>query len=566
MRLVDNLKIGAKIAVAPTIAILCILALAGVGESSLRGQSRALDEVVNVAFAKTVKSTELSSAIQQTHARLYQMLTWSAAGVEPARLSEIKGSFSAGLAGLRQQVKSFIATPGLSEAEREMLGRIDALVARYAEDTGGVVSMLDVEFTAAVSFMWTTQQTFDDLLKILDQMVATEQGLARGAYGVADAAAAEARTLFVGLVGAALLLTVLCAWLVGRRITVPVTAMTAAMDRLAGGDTKIVVPAIGRRDQIGEMAKAVQVFKENALRVEALSAEQDAMRRRADEEKRAAMLSLAEELDTNVDAVVQSVSRAAGDIRKEAEALAETAEQTSRRTAAVAVSSEQAHANVDTVAEAARRLSQSIGEITGQVAESSRVAHAAVEQARRTDATVQGLAEAARKIGDVVSLINNIASQTNLLALNATIEAARAGEAGKGFAVVANEVKSLANQTARATDEITGEINAIRSATGEAVAAIEAIGTIINQVNTTLSAIARAMEDQGQATGEISRSCGEAAQGTRAVSSEISGVQGEAERTGEAANSVRSTTDLLAAEFGRLQGTIDTLVARLRAA
>jgi len=345
-----------------------------------------------------------------------------------------------------------------------------------------------------------------------------------------------------------------------------VRAITAVMRRLAEGDTGVTVPAIGQRDEVGEIARTVEVFKENAVRVVALRAEQDQERRQAEAGRRQMMRDLAGELESQVRAVMTEVSGAADRIRQDSEVLETCATQTTGQSATVAVSSGQASANVESVALSAGRLSGSIDEISCQVSKSSHTARTAVEQAARTDATVQGLAQASARIGEVVGLITSIASQTNLLALNATIEAARAGDAGKGFAVVASEVKSLAGQTARATEEITTEIAAIKEVSARSVNDIKEIAATIRDIDQALSAIANAVNGQGQATAEISRNCQEAAHGTRSVMSEIQDVQRAAEQTGAAAGSVRSTTDHMVGEFGRLQRAVDGLVTRLKSA
>ncbi|MBY0429952.1 MAG: HAMP domain-containing protein, partial [Rhodospirillales bacterium] len=287
------------------------------------------------------------------------------------------------------------------------------------------------------------------------------------------------------LLGGSLLLLVLAGagMLVARGITEPISRMTGAMTALAQGDLGVMVPALARKDEIGAMAQAVQVFKDNAIAIERMRAEQEQMKTRTEAERRQAMLNLADGFQASVKAVVDNLSRHAADMQHTAETMQGTANDTTHQSTAVAQAADEASHNVQTVAAAAEQLSASIREISRQVAESSNIAGSAVSEAQRTDTMVRGLAEAASRIGEVVNLINDIASQTNLLALNATIEAARAGEAGKGFAVVANEVKHLANQTAKATEEIGGQITAVQSATEDAVEAIDDILKIINSIS-----------------------------------------------------------------------------------
>ena len=353
--------------------------------------------------------------------------------------------------------------------------------------------------------------------------------------------------------------------LIARSITRPVVAMTEAMRQLAGGDKSITVPAQGRKDEIGAMAAAVEVFKQNAIEMDHLAAEQ----RQEQERKEARQKTVdgyIKNFESSVAGILSTLASAATEMNQTAEGMSATAEETSRQSAAVAAASEEATTNVQTVASAAEELSASVQEISRQVAQSTQISSQAVEEVGRTNTTVKGLAEAAQKIGDVVQLINDIASQTNLLALNATIEAARAGEAGKGFAVVASEVKSLANQTAKATEEIGAQISAIQEATGGAVQAIESIGGTISRVSEIATTIASAVEEQGAATQEIARNVQQAAQGTQEVSSNIAGVSQAARETGAASSQVLSTANELAKQSEVLKAEVDDFLAKVRAA
>jgi methyl-accepting chemotaxis protein len=376
----------------------------------------------------------------------------------------------------------------------------------------------------------------------------------------------EANAVLIGTASAGIVFGALLAWLIGRVISRPIVAMTGAMQKLAGGDGTAEIPAQDRGDEIGKMARAVEIFKQSMAEAERLRHEQEQMKAHAESEKHAAMGRMAEAFESSVKGVVTTVSSTAAELQKTAQSMATTAEQTSLQSAAVATASEQASTSVQTVAAAAEELSASIAEIARQVAESAKIAGQAVTDAQHTNAQFEALAAAAQKIGDVVKLINDIAGQTNLLALNATIEAARAGDAGKGFAIVASEVKNLATQTAEATEDIAAQIKEIQGATGGAVQAIQAISQTIGRISEIATTIASAVEQQGAATKEIARNIQQASAGTAEVSSNIAGVTKAAAETGDAATRVLSATGNLAQQLGTLRAQVDAFVGKVMAA
>ena len=409
----------------------------------------------------------------------------------------------------------------------------------------------------------------------------------RSLTDVADAASKTARAYadatssraLTGIVVAALLmafggvLALVGYWVASARVSAPIGEITAAMSKISSGDKQANVPFLDRLDEVGAMAHALDIFKKNLLETDRLRAEQEAMKaeqeelkKKAEIEKKAAMQKLADDFEASIRGVVNTVSSASTELQVTAQAMSATAEQTNQQASAVAAASEQASTNVQTVATAGEELSASITEISRQVSQSSEMTQQAVEQAERTNVQIRSLAEAAQKIGDVVKLINDIAGQTNLLALNATIEAARAGEAGKGFAVVASEVKSLANQTAKATEEISSKIAEMQSATGDSVQAIHSISETISSINEIATTIASAIEEQGAATQEISRNVQQAAKGTQEVSSNIGGVTQAASDTGSAATQVLSSASELAQQGELLREKVDNFIATVRAA
>jgi methyl-accepting chemotaxis protein len=353
--------------------------------------------------------------------------------------------------------------------------------------------------------------------------------------------------------------------MVRRRILNPIAALTGRMSRLAAGEVAEAIPGAARNDEIGAMAAAVQVFKDNKIEADRLAtekeAENDVKMRRA-----RALDDLTRAFEAKVTELVGGLSAASSVMEHTAQSMSATASATNRQAAVVAAASDQTSTNVQTVASATEELTSSISEIARQVATSTEIAARAVDHARRTGDTARSLAEGAQKIGDVVTLIQSIAAQTNLLALNATIEAARAGEAGRGFAVVASEVKSLAGQTAKATTEISEQITAIQTASDETVTAIRNVVDVITEIDQIGTAIAAAIEEQGSATKEISRSVQEAARGTQEVNSNISGVQRAADDTGAAATQVLGAAEQLSTQSKDLAGQVNRFLSDVRAA
>jgi methyl-accepting chemotaxis protein len=356
------------------------------------------------------------------------------------------------------------------------------------------------------------------------------------------------------------------AWLIGRSISRPLGQLGTRMRALADGELEGEIPGIGRRDEVGAMASTVQIFKDNAVRIRGLEKVETETEERAAAERRAAMESLANDFERSVNGIVRSVSTAAAAMQTTAQSMTATASDASARAATVGAASQSASNNVGTVAAAAEELSSSVAEISRQVTRSSEIASKAVGDAERTNATVQVLSTGAEKIGEVVKLIHSIAAQTNLLALNATIEAARAGESGRGFAVVASEVKALANQTAKATEEISAQVAAMQASTSDAVAAISGITETIAKMSETTVSISAAIDQQGNATREIARNIQSVAAGSSEISAHIGGVTTAATATGSAASDVLSSARELDNQSGMLRSAVDGFLAKVRAA
>ena len=433
---------------------------------------------------------------------------------------------------------------------------IEAVRLSISGDQNAAVQLMVDQFTGPFLHVRTGWgETVDRLGKAMDQQLddLTDETNATRHTVLTIAAAGIALGLGLGV------------WISLSGIVRPIRLLTETMARLAGSDWTTVVPGTGRKDELGAMAKTVEVFKTNGIEAVRLAAEQDA-EQKVKEQRTARLESLTGTFEKTAGELVDMVSSAATELQATAHSMTGTAGQTMQQATTVAAAAEEASVNVQTVATAAEELAASIGEISRQVAQSAKVAGKAVEDAKRTDTVVRALAEGAQKIGEVVGLISNIAGQTNLLALNATIEAARAGDAGKGFAVVASEVKSLATQTAKATDDIGRQIAQIQTATKEAVDSIQSIGSTIAEVSEIAAAIAAAVEEQGSATQEIARNVQHAAIGTTEVTSTIVGVSAGASSTGAAATQVLGAADELSRQSERLRGEVGRFIAGVKAA
>ncbi|WP_338661193.1 methyl-accepting chemotaxis protein [Pararoseomonas sp. SCSIO 73927] len=451
--------------------------------------------------------------------------------------------------------------------EGALLRAMEAAWAGYRPHSEGMVAAARANDNARASEI-LFRATTEPLAAVRQSIGAARRFQTDGGNGVATASKAMGGSAFawiIGVLAAGILVSLVVGLGLVRGISGPITGMTAAMRRLADHDLGVDIPGAGRRDEIGEMASAVTVFRDNMREADRLAAEAEAAR--ALREARAAGLeALVRGFEGRAGEMVRTLSAASTELEATARGMTGTAEGTSERADRVVAAAGEASGGVQTVAAAAEQLTASIGEISRQVAQATAAAGRAVEDARRTDGTVQALAEGAARIGDVVRLITDIAGQTNLLALNATIEAARAGEAGRGFAVVASEVKTLAAQTAKATEEIGAQIAGIQAATDQAVVAIGGIGRTIEEVSGIAVAIAAAVEEQTAATGEIARTVQETARATEAVTLNIADVSRGSTETGAAAGQVLSAASDLAGQAERLNGTVAEFVAEVRSA
>ncbi|HEV7877360.1 methyl-accepting chemotaxis protein [Bradyrhizobium sp.] len=440
--------------------------------------------------------------------------------------------------------------------------KISLNLKRYSRDFAGWVSGAQDVARAEADIMKTFsgfEPLVTDALKEIDRLAAMADA---SEMGLREAM----KTRMAGALALAALMMCALSLLLGRAISQPISAMTTALTKLAGGDFNVVLPGLRRRDEIGEMAGAARIFKDNMIETERLRAEQLADQQAQSLQRREERLRLASGFQNAVGSIVDKLSSEATELEAAASTLTRTAETTLELSGVVSGASSEASGNIRSVAAAIEEMTSSVGEIGRQMLASSGIAQSAVEHAKTTDARITALSQAAGRIGDVVKLITGIAEQTNLLALNATIEAARAGDAGRGFAVVAQEVKALAAQTAKATEEIDIQISGMQSATGESVEAIKEIGVVIMRISEVSGIIAAAVEEQGAATREIARNVQMASSGAAQVGSAIADVHQGAADTGSASGQVLASAQSLSSQASQLKLEVDNFLASIRAA
>jgi methyl-accepting chemotaxis protein len=545
--------------------VVLLLGLAAYAFALLGGNETKVRELNDGIMRHAETISDFSADAQRSVAALYRLTSTAANESDEQKLEKMAKTVGEGLDRIAGKFATVKTAASESGVEQDKINALDAGFAAYMKAAKFVVDMATSDASAALTFMTGAERKFGDVDKMLDE-IGTALDAKRDATLTSIYAGMEGgRAVFVAVSLAIAALSLAVSLLISRIISRPIVEMTASLGRIAEKDYDAPIPALGQKDEIGRMATAVNVLKDRSIEADRLDSER---RQAADvAEKRARRLAeLTRVFETGIGGIVKAVADGSTELRANAGALAETAQQTNQQCTVVASASEQATGNAQTVSTAAEELTSSIAEISRQVAHSAQITQKAVEEASHTNETVKGLAEAAQKIGQVVTIINEIASQTNLLALNATIEAARAGEAGKGFAVVASEVKSLANQTAKATEEIGGQIAAIQQVTGEAASAIGSIASTIGEINSIATTIASAVEEQGAATQEIARNVQAAASRTQEVSSNISGVTQAASRTGGAASVLLDAAGSLAKQSDDLRRHVDEFLAGVRAA
>ncbi len=563
MSWLTNASVKSKVIAAFSIMLLCTLALGGISMARLSAvnteaatvrdnwlpATKALGDILNIS--KQYRITEGAHIMATTDTEI---------SVEDKSLEEFAKSLTASLKNYEK-----LLTPGWeTENYRSFTGILD----RYTEISVKKLlplSRVNRNEEASALFRGESRAMFRKAMEILQELIDFNAREGVKAANDGEAEYRSGRVWVFSIIALTVLVGAAAAWMMTATVVRPIQGMTIIMGRLANRELSVVIEGVERKDEIGGMARSVQSFKDGLVEAERLAAAQAADQ--LAKQKRAETVDrLIAGFESSAALALRTVASAASELDATAHSMSAMAQQTRVQASVVAAAAEQTSANVQTVATATEEMSSSIREISGQVSRSADIAGRAVSEASRTNDAVRSLADAAQKIGDVVNLINSIASQTNLLALNATIEAARAGEAGKGFAVVASEVKSLAGQTAKATDEIASQISAIQQTTQGVVQAIAGIGGTIGSINDITTGIAAAIEEQGAATNEISRSVQEAARGTQDVSGSIGQVTQAAGEAGSAATQVLGAAGELSRQAETLRGDVESFLVSIKAA
>jgi len=562
---IKNIGLSWKVQLAPAFLILVLVGVGVYALLALRSNQAAVDALVSGPVRQSELANELTATTWTAHAKLYRLAATAANEKDEKKVAAIAKEASVAAARISDALKAVEGTQG--ELKGEAFEKLKAAVAGYLKQSKNAIEMADGDAGSALMFIKGAERNFADIEKLTDDLItrssdSKDREIARAGIKLErQQLTLTAVLLVVAFVG------IVVSFLIGRNISRPVVAMSKAMRELAVGNFEVQLPGLDRRDEVGQMAHAIQDFKVQAVaKAERETAEREEKNRELAAARRAELHNLAERFETAVGDIIENVGSASNELENSAVILTKSSAATQQLSTVVAAASEETSTNVQSVASATEEMAGSINEIGRQVTDSNRITNEAVHQAQKTDARIAELSLAASRIGDVTKLITTIAEQTNLLALNATIEAARAGDAGRGFAVVAQEVKALAAQTAKATSEISTQIAGMQAATQDSVLAIKEISGTIGRVSEIAAAIAAAIEEQGAATQEIARNVQQAALGTTQVATNIADVNRGAGDTGLASSQVLSSAQLLSNENKRLKSEVVKFLATVRAA
>jgi methyl-accepting chemotaxis protein len=562
---IKNIGLSWKVQLAPAFLILVLIGVGGFALQALRSNQAAVDALVSGPVRQSELANDLTTTVWTAHAKLYRLAATAANEKDEKKLAAVAKETSAAVAKIPEALKAVQDAAG--EAKSESLEKLKHAVTGYLKQSKNAIEMADGDAGSALIFIKGAERNFAEIEKLTDDLIARssdskDREIARAGMRLEQ----QQLTLMIVLAVVAFA-GIIVSFLTGRSVSRPVVAMSGAMRELAAGNFEVRLPGLDRRDEVGQMAHAVQEFKVQAVaKAERDTAEREEKNLATAAARRAELQELAESFETTVGNIIENVGSASDELESSAVVLSKSSASTQQLSTVVATASEETSANVQSVASATEEMASSVNEIGRQVVESNRIATEAVEQAQRTDAQIAQLSLAATRIGDVTQLINTIAAQTNLLALNATIEAARAGDAGRGFAVVAQEVKALAAQTAKATSEISAQIAGMQAATENSVLAIKEISGTIGRVSEIAAAIAAAIEEQGAATQEIARNVQQAALGSTQVATSIADVDRGAGEIGTASSQVLSSAQMLSNENKRLKAEVAKFLTTVRAA
>jgi methyl-accepting chemotaxis protein len=562
---IKNIGLSWKVQLAPAFLIVVLIGLGAYALQTLRSNQAAVDALVSGPVRQSELANDLTTTVWTAHARLYRLAATAANEKDQKKIAEVAKEASVAAGKISDALK---AVEGLKGGfSPEAFEKLKAAVAGYLKQSKNAIEMADGDAGSALMFIKGAERNFAVIEKLADDLIthsseSKDREIARAGIKLEQ----QQMTLMIVLLAVALA-GIAVSFLIGRSISRPVVAMSRAMRELAAGNFEVQLPGLERRDEVGQMARATEEFKVQAIaKAERETSEREEKTRELAAARRTELHNLAESFEVAVGNIVENVGSASAELENSAAVLTNSSAATQELSTVVAAASEETSTNVQTVASAAEEMASSVNEIGRQVANSNRIASDAVVQAQKTDARIAELSDAANRIGDVTKLITTIAEQTNLLALNATIEAARAGDAGRGFAVVAQEVKALATQTAKATSEISTQIAGMQAATQDSVLAIKEISGTIGQVSEIAAAIAAAVEEQGAATQEIARNVQQAAQGSTQVANSIADVNRGANEIGAASSQVLTNAQLLSSENKRLKAEVGKFLATVRCA